>query len=151
MMKDRLMGPSSSITFRGVALKGMGSAPVRGSALKWDRPISFLGDVDPATGEISRDGATDNMRDRVLVFPEGAGSTVGSYVIYNMKLNGTAPKAMLMKRAEAIIAMGCIIADIPLVHRIPEERFRAIATGDTVEVCPSDGTITIWKGEMAGR
>jgi hypothetical protein len=145
------MGPSSSLTFQGVALKGVGSAPVRGRALKWDRPISFLGDVDPATGEINRDGASGNLRDRVLVFPEGAGSTVGSYVIYNMKLNGTAPKAMLMKRAEAIIAMGCIIADIPLVHRIPEERFQAIATGDTVEVRPSDGTITVWKGVEAGR
>lgn len=151
MSADRVHPPRSSLTFKGIALKGVGSFPIRGQALKWDRPISFLGDVDPATGEISRDGATDNLKDKVLVFPEGAGSTVGSYVIYNMKLNGTAPKAMLMKRAEAIIAMGCIIADIPLVHRIPEERFQAITTGDTVEVQPSDGKITVWKGEEAGR
>jgi predicted aconitase with swiveling domain len=64
-----------------------------------------------------------------------------------MKLNGTAPKAMLMRRAEAIIAMGCIIADIPLVHRIPEDGFGSISTGDTVEVHPNDGTVKLWKNE----
>jgi hypothetical protein len=100
---------------------------------------------------MSRDGHSANLRGKVLVFPEGAGSTVGSYVIYNLKLNGTGPKAMLMRKAEAIIAMGCIIADIPLVHRIPEEHFGAISTGDTVEVDPGDGTIKLWKSEIGER
>ena len=135
------------LSFKGVALKGVGSSPVRGKALKWDRPISFLGDVDPGTGDISRDGLTGNVRDRVLVFPEGAGSTVGSYVIYNLKLSGNAPRAMLMRKAEAIIVMGCIIANIPLVHRIPEDQYESISTGDTVEVGPADGSIKLWKSD----
>ncbi len=58
---------------------------------------------------------------RVLIFPGGKGSTVGSYVIYQLKKRGKAPAAMINLRSEPIVAVGAIISGIPLVDRVAED------------------------------
>ena len=55
---------------------------------------------------------------RVLAFPYGKGSTVGSYVLYALSRNGHAPAAIVNTEAEAIIATGAIIGRIPMIDRI---------------------------------
>jgi predicted aconitase with swiveling domain len=132
---------------QGVALKGVGKNPVEGEVLLWNRPISFLGDVDPETGNLSREGHNANITEMIVLFTEGAGSTVGSYVIYNLKLNGKAPRAMVMVKADAIITIGCILADIPLVHRVPPDEWDRIRTGDRAVLDPVSGTVSIWKSK----
>ena len=87
-----------------------------GGALKTNQPISFYGGVDPDTGEI-------------LVFPNGKGSTVGSYTLYRMKKNGSAPAGMINRECETIVAVGAIISEIPCVDKIDISK---IKTGDTV-------------------
>ena len=126
-------------------MKDVGIGPVSGEVLRWLRPISFLGDVDPSTGLLSSGGESASVKGKVLVFPEGAGSTVGSYVVYNLKLEDNAPVAMVMAKADAIITIGCILADIPLVHRFPAEELASISTGDRAEVDPSSGTVKVWS------
>ncbi|MGA1848163.1 MAG: aconitase X swivel domain-containing protein [Thermoplasmatota archaeon] len=140
-------GSDPDWTFKGVALKGVGRVPVEGEVLLWDRPISFLGDVNPETGDLSREGFEANISGRIVLFTEGAGSTVGSYVIYNLKLNGKAPRAMVMAKADAIITIGCILADIPLVHRVPMDQWGRIKTGDWAVLDPVSGTVCIWKSD----
>ena len=51
-----------------------------GRVLKLTEPLSFLGGVDGSTGEL-RVGDGGNVAGRVLVFPKGKGSTVGSFVM----------------------------------------------------------------------
>ncbi|MBN1389045.1 MAG: DUF126 domain-containing protein [Candidatus Thermoplasmatota archaeon] len=131
--------------FKGDPLRGVGSSTVEGEALVLKCPISFLGDVDPSTGMLEKDGVLTNVKGRVLFFREGAGSTVGSYVIYNLKLNGSAPIAMVMLKADAIISIGCILADIPLVHRVALDDWGRVETGDHVMVDPSSGEVSVWK------
>ncbi len=83
-----------------------------------DAPLSFLGGVDPATGTVIESGHPLHGRSiagRVLVFPHGKGSTVGSYVLYGLARNGVAPAAIVNEEAETIIAAGALIAGIPLV------------------------------------
>jgi len=75
----------------------------------------------------------------VLIFPGGKGSTVGSYVIYQLKKRGMAPKAMINLRAEAIVAVGAIISGIPLVDGVTEEVL-GIAEGTQVKV-DADGEV----------
>lgn len=60
------------------------------------------------------------LRTKVLFIPGGKGSTVGSYVIFQMKKNNTAPKAIICLNAEPIIATGAIMSDIPMVDS-PED------------------------------
>nr|HPL30089.1 DUF126 domain-containing protein [Anaerolineae bacterium] len=55
---------------------------------------------------------------RVLVFPTGKGSTVGSYVLYQLAQGGHAPAAIINARCEAIVATGAIISGIPAVDHI---------------------------------
>jgi predicted aconitase with swiveling domain len=123
----------------------VGEDIVEGEVLHWDGPVSFLGDVDPSTGILERDGQKFDLRNKILFFREGAGSTVGSYVIFNLKLNGKAPTSMVMIKADAIISIGCILADIPLIHRIDPVEWEMVKTGDHAIVDPSNGKISIWN------
>ena len=69
---------------------------------------------------------------KVLVFPEGKGSTVGSYVLYQLAKTAKGPKGLILKECEAIVAVGCIIGEIPCVDQIDIEEIstRSILTMD---------------------
>jgi predicted aconitase with swiveling domain len=105
-----------------------------GVALVSSQPIGFLGGVDPETGVVVEPGHPlegECVAGRILVFPTGKGSTVGSYTLYRMSRTGTAPAAMINAESEAIVAVGAIIGDIPMVDRIDIARLH---TGDRVRV-----------------
>jgi predicted aconitase with swiveling domain len=141
---DSLRGPPD-LVITGESLRGVGSGMVTGEILLIDSPISFLGDVDPDKGTLKKEGLTYDISDRILVFTEGAGSTVGSYVVYNLSLNSKAPRAMVMMKADAIITIGCILGDIPLVHRISRGDWDRIDNGDLAQVETETGRISIWN------
>ena len=106
--------------------------------------ISFLGGVNPDTGEIidpNHELKGEIIKDKVLFIPGGKGSTVGSYVIFQMMKNKTAPSAIICLSAEPIIATGAIMSDIPLVDS-PED-IKDLKTGTLVEVDGTNGTIEI--------
>jgi predicted aconitase with swiveling domain len=105
-----------------------------GEALVTSMPISFYGGVDPNTGIVLEKGHElqgVSVKDKILVFPQGKGSTVGSYTLYRMKKNGTAPAAMINKETETIVAVGAIISEIPFVDKIDVSK---IKTGNKVTV-----------------
>ena len=96
--------------------------------------ISFYGGVDPDTAVIVEKGHElegECISGKVLVFPTGKGSTVGSYTLYRLKHAGIAPAAILNANCETITAVGCIIAEIPCMDHIPIEM---IKTGSIVLV-----------------
>jgi len=110
------------------------SGTAEGIALVSALPIGFLGGVDPETGVVIEPGHPlegQSVAGRVLVFPTGKGSTVGSYTLYRMALGGTAPAAILNAESEAIVAVGAIIGDIPMVDGIDISQ---IQTGDLVRL-----------------
>lgn len=95
-----------------------------GQLMITDEPISFLGGVDKKTGVIidkSHPLFGKSIAGKVLVFPYGKGSTVGSYVMYALKKNSAAPAAIINKECETIIAVGAIISGIPAVDRLDGE------------------------------
>ena len=83
--------------------------------------ISFYGGVDPESGivvEKGHDLEGQCMAGRLLVFPSGKGSTVGSYTLYRLAKNGLAPAGIINASCETITAVGCIIAEIPCIDQI---------------------------------
>ncbi|HUJ84919.1 MAG TPA: DUF126 domain-containing protein [Candidatus Acidoferrales bacterium] len=105
---------------------------VQGEALVTSQPISFYGGVDPATGTIIEKGHElqgQSVKGKILVFPTGKGSTVGSYTLYRMKKNGTAPSGMINEECETVVAVGVIISEIPCVDKIDISK---IKTGDKI-------------------
>ena len=105
--------------------------------------ISFYGGVDPDTGkvvEVRHELEGQSITGKVLVFPTGKGSTVGSYTMYRMKKNNTAPAAIVNKQIDTIIAVGCIISEIPCVDKIDTNTLR---TGQILVVNGSEGTVEV--------
>jgi hypothetical protein len=112
-----------------------------GQALVSPAPIGFLGGVDPDSGVVVEPNHPLNgqsVAGRVLVFPTGKGSTVGSYTILRLARNGVAPAAMINAESEAIVAVGAIIADIPMVDQVAIALIRdgdwVVVDNETVEI-----------------
>ncbi len=108
-----------------------------GEAIVSKKPVSFLGDIDPETGVV-RDRESElygmSVAGRIFVFPEGRGSTVGTYVLLRMKRSGCAPAGIIMVESEAIVAVGAIIAGIPLVDLPEVNVLDVIENGDYVRI-----------------
>ncbi len=102
--------------------RSISGGKAEGEALVTRMGISFFGGVDPDTGVVVERGHElegQCVAGKVLVFPTGKGSTVGSYTLYRLKFNGLAPAAIVNAECEPITAVGCIIAEIPCVDHIP--------------------------------
>jgi len=134
-------------------LKGRSIVPGhgRGLALVSKKPISFLGGVDPNSGVvIERDHNLkgESVKERILCFPGGHGSTVGSYVLYSLVKKGFGPKAIVNQTADPVVVVGAIIAEIPMIDQVD---IRRIETGDDVEVDGEKGIVKILKKREAKR
>ena len=126
-------------------MKGRMIAPgnTKGEAIVSPEPIGFYGGIDINTGVVIEknhplEGSC--VKDKILVFPNGKGSTVGSYVIYGLKKNNVAPAGIINKETETIVATGVILAGIPCVDQIDIDK---IKTGDKIILDADKGKIDI--------
>ena len=116
---------------------------VQGIVLKSNDPINFLGTVDKKTGIISdknHELFEKSIKDTILVFPSGVGSSVGAYTIYSVKSNNTAPLAMICQKADLTVATGCALANIPLII-INDEEFSSIENGMKILLDTDDSNL----------
>ena len=100
-------------------------------------PISFFGGVDPETGIVTEKGHKIEgftIKNKVLVFPHGKGSTVGSYALYRMKKGDVSPKAIVNIECEPIVAVGAIISNIPTIDRLAKNPLSILRNGMRVRV-----------------
>ena len=112
-------------------------------ALVTSQPISFYGGVDPKTSQRLEKGHELQgklVKGKILVFPTGKGSTVGSYTLYRMKKNNTAPAGIINKDCETVVAVGAIISEIPCVDQIDISK---IKTGNLIQM--ENENVTILK------
>lgn len=121
-------------------MKGRAISPgyAEGEAITYGEPFSFLGGVDGKTGRFNvRDGTIDG---KVFLFPNGKGSTVGSYVVYDLMVQGHSPAALVNRNAETIVTTGAVISSVPMVDGID---ISLIRDGDTVAVDGSKGYVEL--------
>ena len=115
----------------------------QGTVLKTNNPINFLGAVDKKTG-IIHDQKCDifekTVKDSILVFPHGIGSSVGAYTIYSLKSSDVAPRAMICTKADLTVASGCALANIPMIV-VSHEQFDSIENGKDIELDTESATI----------
>ncbi|MCU4717828.1 DUF126 domain-containing protein [Halapricum hydrolyticum] len=132
------MSESDTTVVQGNAItEGMAT----GEVLRSTEPISFYGAVEPDTGEFIEEGHQlegENVAGKVLVFPRGKGSTVGSYVLYGLAQNGVAPAAIINEETETIVATGAILGEIPCVDDVPID---ALEDGERVTVDAGAGVV----------
>ena len=117
-----------------------------GEVLLCREPISFLGGVNPKTGKVVEKGSPiegKNIAGKVLVFPRGKGSTVGSYVLFELKRNGLAPAAIINNECEVIIAVGAIISGVPAMDKLEGDAFKLFRDGQKVRVDAEQGLVEV--------
>lgn len=121
--------------------RGISKGAGEGEVLLSEAPVSFLGGVVPATGQLA-DGASAgrSVKGTVFAFPRGKGSTVGSYVLLEMRRAGTLPAAIINASAEPIVATGAVMSGVPMVDRIDLALLRP---GDRCVVDGSAGTVKL--------
>ena len=126
-------------------MKGRMISPgkAEGEAIVSTESIGFYGGIDINTGIVIEKGHMlegQSVKDKILVFPNGKGSTVGSYVIYGLAKNNVGPKAIINKETETIVATGVILAGVPCVDGIDIDQ---IKSGDFIEVNADEGEVNI--------
>ena len=108
----------------------------QGTVLKTTNPINFLGAVDKQTGVI-RDKKYDifekSIKNTILVFPHGVGSSVGAFTIFSLKSHQSAPLAMICQKADLTVASGCALANIPMII-VSNEEFDSIEDGKQINI-----------------
>jgi predicted aconitase with swiveling domain len=113
-----------------------------GPLLRLRAPISFWGGVDPASGRVADPRHPDHGRSlagSVLLVPEAVGSSSSSAIMLELLRGGVAPAAVIMGRADAILALGVVVARelgypaIPVVEA-PVESLAELAEGTRVRV-----------------
>ena len=124
-----------------MTLKIIVKGKAKGKIMKSNSPINFLGAVDKKTG-IIRDDKHDmfqkSLKDSILVFPHGIGSSVGAYTIYSLKSNDSAAAAMICTKADLSVVSGCALANIPMVI-VDQEQYDSLIDGQEITLDAESG------------
>ena len=104
--------------------------------------LSMWGGIDPFTGKLTDPALPhcgESVKDRVLMIAEPVGSSSSSAVLLELLHAGNAPAAIVLGRADAIVALGVLVAremgwaTIPIAVLAPDEQ-QKIADGDVLSV-----------------
>lgn len=134
------MNPSG--TFEGRALV---AGEAHGPVLVLVEPLSFWGGVDPASGRLidthhPQLGA--DLAGQVVVMPGGRGSSSSSSVLAEAIRNGVAPAALILAEPDAILALGCVVAQELYHVTVPV----VVVTPETYQACAAAREITVEAG-----
>jgi predicted aconitase with swiveling domain len=145
--EDLTMGTTKILKGRAIT-----HGKVTGEAIVSKSAFGFYGAVDPGTGVVTdkrHELYGKNIAGKVLVFPEGRGSTAGAIAILELARCGTVPAAMVNRVSEPILATGAILAEkfynriIPVVDNLDSDPIDELSDGDTVTVDADKGEVTI--------
>lgn len=125
-----------------------------GEALVCHEPIGFNFGMDVTNGTVLEYGhelQNKSIKDKILIFPHGKGSTGGSYVVYQLAKYKTGPKAIINIMTETIIAVGAIMGGVPVMDHLEQNPLDIIHTGDYVKVDAVHGTVEVLGGKPKGE
>jgi len=126
--------------------KGIGPA-VTGTALVARDNFSARYDLDRIKGTFSRPAHKlygQSYVGQVLVLITAKGGVASAWMLHEMKARGMAPKAILLDRANTILAQGAAFAELTLVDRFAaRDPTTLIRTDDELNIAPAKGLVTI--------
>jgi hypothetical protein len=134
------------VLLEGIGLRSFTNLTIEGEALVTDTPITLLGFVDHTTGTIVEKNHPlfgKSIKNKIFIFPRSSGSTVGPYVLINLKDNNTAPMGILNRESDSITVAGCSVARIPLGYRLTQDPTKIIKTDDWVRMELKQGKLKV--------
>ena len=135
-----------NVVISGEGLKSQKEWIVEGEALVTDVPITFLGFVNRETGIIEEEGHPINgksIKDKILIFPKGSGSTVAPYVLLGLFYNGNGPKAIINTDLDQQTIPACSLLGIPYAHSFQDDACQKVNTGDRIRLKLSKGVVRL--------
>ena len=80
-----------------------------------------------------------SVKDKILVFPGGKGSSVVQMDgLYKLELNGAAPLGFIVQEPDTVLVSTAIIMEIPMVDRVEDEFYSTVRTGDQISIDASE-------------
>ena len=119
-----------------------------GRALHLLEPISFWGGVSASDGALTDPRSThhgETVAARILFIRELRGSSSGSSVLLELAYRGRAPSAIVLSEADAILALGVLVAremqwPVPGLFRLSAKDQQTIPAGIELSIGP-DGEV----------
>lgn len=139
-----------------IVLKGRGLVDgiAEGEALVSKESLVWSHGVDPASGKIDDVRVAvcgQSVKDKILIYPLGKGSTSGATWMLETTRCGNAPKAIINRETELIILAGALLSgalydqNIPVVDRLDQNPDEVIETGDWIKIDGTQGIVEITK------
>ncbi len=130
-----------------VTARSLVAGEATGPLLRLTHPISFWGGVDSLTGTIADPRHPQygtSIAGTVLLVPSAVGSSSSSAIMLELLREETAPAAILMGQADAILALGVVVGrelgytPIPVLE-VEVSALEGVRDGTLLEV--SDGNV----------
>jgi len=134
------------VEIKGSGLLSQQDFTVTGKALVTDVAITYLGYVNADTGVIEETGHPldgEAVKDTILIYPKGSGSTVAPYVLMGLIYTGVGPKAIVNRDVCPLTLPACSLLDLPYGHGFETDPCIAINNGDQIEMKRVDGVVTL--------
>jgi len=134
------------LEIKGSGLLSQQDFTVTGTALVTDVAITYLGYVNADTGVIEETGHPLDgkaVKDTILIYPKGSGSTVAPYVLMGLIYTGVGPKAIVNRDVCPLTLPACSLLDLPYGHGFETDPCIAINDGDQIEMKRVDGVVTL--------
>ena len=130
----------------GCGLPSQSEWNVKGKALVTDVPITYLGYVNRDTGVIEEDGHPldgISIKDTILIYPKGSGSTVAPFVLMGLIYTGNGPKAIINNDVCPLTLPACSLLNLPYAYDLSKNPCGGINTGDELEMTLSEGVVSL--------
>ena len=128
--------------------RGIYGGFAEGEALVTKQGVSFLGGVDPETGqitEVDHELYGKTVAGKILVLPSLKGSAGGMWIIIRLTIRGRGPKAIVVSKADTILVGSVIMAGIPTIDSLSVDPCDAFKNGDLLRVNGEKGTVEIGR------
>ena len=133
-------------TFRGHP--GIGMTIVSGEVIVASDNFSARYDVDLVTGKFSRPGHKlfgESFSNKIIALNIAKGGVASAWMLHSLVAGKHRPLALLLNKANPIMAQGAAFANLPLIDRFDEDITAVLRSGEMVRVNPQMGTVEILK------
>ena len=119
----------------------------KGVALVCARALSAAGGIDPTTGiiiEARHPQKGQSVKRKILVFPNGKGSSGFSLIFHALTLTGNAPKALIVNKINSLTALAAVAGDLPTIggpFAMNKNPIKIIYTGEKILVEATQGAV----------
>ena len=74
---------------------------------------------------------------KILVLPAVKGGVAAGWALLNLRERGIAPLAIICSKTNPVFVQGCVVANIPIMHRLHPDPFTIIQSGCKLHLAPS--------------